>query len=132
MVKDEINKVKVIENSLNVKLEKFEIPGITKGKNFEGVIFVEKGIMDAGIFLMEKGAEFTWNYVYNCVILMLEGEMKITYQETSETISCKKDDTIYVPIGAKIKYSTNNGCKMFYVCHPPHERGRRLRGMIDV
>lgn len=120
MVLPETKEIKVFKDVLNTtKMEAFEAKGLTKGKLWDGMIWEERGIMDAGIWAQEPGSELIWDYIYNMFAYIVEGDFQVQDRVTGKISSWEKGDLVFVPVGSKVIYRTNKGGKMVYCCHPP-------------
>lgn len=85
--------------------------------------------MSAGFYRLEKGTPLTYEYSYDEMKIILEGEYEIS-DETGQKVTAKPGDVFHFPKGAKITFTTPSYGLAFYVCaefsplaaHTPHCR----------
>jgi uncharacterized cupin superfamily protein len=70
--------------------------------------------MSAGFYRLEKGTPLVYEYTYDEMKIILEGEFEIA-DETGQKVTAKPGDVFYFPKGAKITFTTPSYGLAFYV-----------------
>ena len=70
--------------------------------------------MSAGLYRLEKGEPLVYEYTYDELKIILEGEYNIS-DETGQTVKAKPGDVFYFPKGTKITFTTETYGLSFYV-----------------
>ncbi|GAB1217360.1 hypothetical protein ATERTT37_006599 [Aspergillus terreus] len=76
--------------------------------------------MSAGFYRLEKGTPLVYEYTYDEMKIILEGEFEIA-DETGQKVTAKPGDVFYFPKGAKITFTTPSYGLAFYT-------GQRAQG----
>ncbi|PYH45321.1 cupin domain-containing protein [Aspergillus saccharolyticus JOP 1030-1] len=78
--------------------------------------------MSAGFYRLEKGTPLTYEYSYDEMKIILEGEYEIS-DETGQKVTAKPGDVFHFPKGAKITFTTPSYGLAFYT-------GQRAKGVL--
>ncbi|ODM21068.1 hypothetical protein SI65_04121 [Aspergillus cristatus] len=103
----------------------FEPPLIANGNAFLGDLASseqnapEKPI-SCGFFRLEKGTPLVYEYTYDEMKIILEGEFTIS-DATGQSVQARRGDVFYFPKGSKITFVTQGGGLAFYT-------GQRAKG----
>ncbi|KAF7594998.1 hypothetical protein BBP40_007598 [Aspergillus hancockii] len=76
--------------------------------------------MSAGFYRLEKGTPLVYEYTYDEMKIILEGEFEIA-DETGQKVTAGQGDVFYFPKGAKITFRTPSYGLAFYT-------GQRAKG----
>ncbi|KAL1881542.1 hypothetical protein Plec18167_003139 [Paecilomyces lecythidis] len=69
--------------------------------------------ISAGFYRLEKGTPLVYEYTYDEMKIIVEGEFNIS-DETGQTVKAKPGDVFYFPKGAKITFTTETYGLAFY------------------
>jgi ethanolamine utilization protein EutQ (cupin superfamily) len=84
--------------------------------------------ISCGLYRLEKGTPLVYEYTYDEMKIILEGEFEIS-DETGQKVTAKPGDVFYFPKGAKITFTTPSYGLAFYVCsntHLPFDTRRKI------
>jgi ethanolamine utilization protein EutQ (cupin superfamily) len=70
--------------------------------------------MSAGFYRLEKGTPLVYEYTYDEMKIILEGEFEIA-DETGQKVAASPGDVFYFPKGAKITFTTPSYGLAFFV-----------------
>lgn len=73
--------------------------------------------ISAGFYRLEKGTPLVYEYTYDEMKIILEGEFEIS-DETGQKVTATPGDVFHFPKGAKITFSTPSYGLAFYVGFP--------------
>lgn len=77
----------------------------------------ECGTMSAGLDEIKPGVSIDWTYVYDEVLLILDGEIQLT--SGKQKIVARGGDVVYIPTGEEVNIATpTKTAKIFWVTHP--------------
>lgn len=71
--------------------------------------------ISCGLYRLEKGTPLVYEYTYDEMKIILEGEYEIS-DETGQKVTAKPGDVFYFPKGSKITFTTPSYGLAFYVC----------------
>ncbi|KAJ9191256.1 hypothetical protein DTO166G4_5754 [Paecilomyces variotii] len=96
----------------------FKPPLIANNNAFLGDVFSSEKEnpdkpMSAGLYRLEKGEPLVYEYTYDELKIILEGEYNIS-DETGQTVKAKPGDVFYFPKGTKITFTTETYGLSFY------------------
>lgn len=87
--------------------------------NQDSILYSEKNDADkpisCGLYRLEKGTPLVYEYTYDEMKIILEGEFEIS-DGTGQKVTAKPGDVFYFPKGAKITFTTPSYGLAFYVC----------------
>jgi len=69
--------------------------------------------ISCGLYRLEKGTPLVYDYTYNEMKIILEGEFEIS-DETGQKVTAKPGDVFYFPKGSKITFTTPSYGLAFY------------------
>ncbi|KAB8075620.1 RmlC-like cupin domain-containing protein [Aspergillus leporis] len=78
--------------------------------------------MSAGFYRLEKGTPLVYEYTYDEMKIILEGEFEIA-DETGQKVAASPGDVFYFPKGAKITFTTPSYGLAFFT-------GQRVKGVL--
>lgn len=70
--------------------------------------------ISAGFFRLDKGTPLNYEYTFDEMKIILEGEFAIL-DESGQTVHAKRGDVFYFPKGSKITFATETGGLAFFV-----------------
>lgn len=70
--------------------------------------------ISCGFFRLDKGTPLVYEYGYDEMKIILEGDFAIT-DETGQSVKASPGDVFYFPKGSKITFTTENGGRAFWV-----------------
>jgi uncharacterized cupin superfamily protein len=70
--------------------------------------------ISAGFYRLEKGTPLIYEYTYDEMKIILEGEFEIS-DETGQTVTAGAGDVLHFPKGSKITFTTPSYGLAFYV-----------------
>lgn len=73
--------------------------------------------ISAGFYRLEKGTPLVYNYSYDEMKIILEGEFEIS-DETGQKVKARPGDVFYFPKGVTITFTTESYGLAFYVSSP--------------
>jgi ethanolamine utilization protein EutQ (cupin superfamily) len=71
--------------------------------------------ISAGFYRLEKGTPLVYEYTYDEMKIIIEGQFQIS-DETGQSVHAKPGDVFYFPKGSKITFTTESYGLGFFVC----------------
>ena len=71
--------------------------------------------ISAGFYRLEKGTPLVYEYTYDEMKIILEGQFEIS-DETGQKVTASPGDVFFFPKGSKITFTTPSYGLAFYVC----------------
>lgn len=73
--------------------------------------------MCSGFFELKKSEPLLYEYEYDEMKIVVEGELILEDTETGQVVHCRKHEVMYIPKGSKILFSTPSYGLAFYTGH---------------
>lgn len=87
--------------------------------------------MSAGFYRLEKGTPLVYEYTYDEMKIILEGEFEIA-DETGQKVTASPGDVFHFPKGTKVTFTTPSYGLAFFVSPPPHFFSSKTTTRIPV
>jgi ethanolamine utilization protein EutQ (cupin superfamily) len=71
----------------------------------------------AGFFRMEPSESFIYDYTYDEMKLVIEGDLVLTDVATGQVVEAGPLDVLHFPKGTQVRFDTRGGALAFYTGH---------------